>query len=164
MPETALDVIRNASLPARQKEKIAEEIEETDRARRAGNLARAKMIAIRVKDAVRSPLANTAVSFIGGAGAEYVRRDLVGRVTEKLSGQVVGLLAVGITVQVVGNIPKGKSPWVLPGAAFAQVGAAHVALAGALSYAALKDKKDNPDVMKIAFEGTSYKHLHPDKK
>lgn len=161
---SAVELVRGFSdLSPTKREKLADEVSEAQRREKAERNLRLKNKAKSVGLAVVKPLPNTLLSTGGGLAAEFVRREGIGRYTDKINGQIAGLVAAGVVVQIVGNLPK-SGPWMLPGKALAQIGAAHCALAGAMIYAAAKDKKDSPDPMKIALEGTSYKALHPDKE
>lgn len=99
------------------------------------------------------PGQNTLASFIGGGLAEANRRKGVGRFTVTTRGQALALTITGYAVQ------KGGEwlgvPYVGP------VGSAHAALAGAVASTELYGSKDQPDPVKVAYEGTTHKALNP---
>lgn len=101
------------------------------------------------------PLPLTLLSMVGGFGAEYVRRQLVGRATTSIRTQAVLLGLAGWGVQTLGawsGIP-----------ALNPIGAAHASYAGALLAVSLHGTDEKPDAVRIALEGTTYKALHPKK-
>lgn len=101
------------------------------------------------------PLPLTLLSVAGGFGAEYVRRQLVGRATTSIRVQAVMLGLLGWGVQAAGGwsgIP-----------ALAPIGAAHASYAGVLLAVSMHGNDDKPDAVKLALEGSTYKALHPKK-
>lgn len=114
--------------------------------------------AMRAEMAQYMPVPLTLVSALGGLLAEPVRRSVVGRLVTPVVQQGLGLIGLGFGLQWLGKIKGYEIPLVGP------VGAAHVAYGGALISVGFYGSKKNPDPVKLALEGTTYKALNPDKK
>ncbi len=99
------------------------------------------------------PVVATVVSAAGGAAAELVRRNGVGRFTKDCRAQGLGLILAGGAVSWV-----GKKIAFVP-----QIGQAHAALGGAVLAASMYGTKEKPDPLKEAYELTTWKHKN-DKK
>lgn len=134
--------------------KQKEEILDAGKAR-----ARAAVAKVRARNAaavafVGKPLWGTAVTAAGGAAAEVVRRNLVGRFTKDCRMQGAALILMGGAVNWV-----GKSIAFVP-----QIGQAHAALGGAVLAASFYGTKEKPDPLKEAYELTTWKHKNPGKE
>jgi hypothetical protein len=155
--ERAQDIVADLKGPTPTEKKRLTEIIKTEisNIRKPGG----KRIALlRSQMAQYRPVPLTLLSLVGGAVAEPIRRNIVGRLTSSCAGQAAGLLVLGSGLQLLGNWKKYPIPVIGP------VGAAHVSYAGVLLAVSLYGTKKNPDALKLAIEGTSYKALHPAPK
>ena len=109
----------------------------------------------------RRSLSKVAVSSVavtaGGAIAEPIRRDVVGRFTKGIRGQALGLLAAGVAVDAAFGAWAG-----IPFAR--EVGDAHKAYAGVLLSISMYGDDKNKDPMVLAIEGTTRKAKKDKKK
>lgn len=117
-----------------------------------------RLAAMRAEMAQYRPIPLTVISLAGGALAEPIRRGLVGRITSNVAGQGVGLVVLGAGLQALGAWKKFPIPLIGP------IGASHVSYGGVLLAVSLYGTKKNPDPLKLALEGTTYKALHPTPK
>lgn len=114
--------------------------------------------AMRAEMAQYMPVPLTIVSSLGGLLAEPVRRSLVGRLVTPVVQQGLALIGLGFGLQWLGKVKGYEIPLVGP------IGAAHAAYGGALISIGFYGTKKNPDPVKLALEGTTYKALNPDPK
>lgn len=121
--------------------------------------ARAAVARVRARNAaavsfVGRPLWGTVVSAGGGAIAEEVRRNAIGRLTKDCRTQGLFLIVAGGAVNWL-----GKSVAFVP-----QVGQAHAALGGAVLAASFHGSSDKQDPLAAAYEMTTWKHKNPSSK
>lgn len=114
-----------------------------------------RMAAQRAEIAQYKPVALTFLSSVGGAIAEPVRRNLVGRLVSPCAQQGLALIIIGGGVQYLGSNKRMQVPILGP------LGAAHCSYGGALVAISLYGTEAKPDPVKLALEGTTYKALHP---
>lgn len=155
--ERAQDIVADLKGPTPAEKRRLTEIIKTEISaiRKPGG----KRLAImRAQMAQYRPIPLTVLSLAGGAVAEPIRRGLVGRVTSSCAGQAAGLILLGAGLQALGNWKKFPIPLIGP------IGASHVSYGGVLLAVSLYGTKKNPDPVKLAIEGTTYKALHPAPK
>lgn len=132
---------------------LVDAFKQDGRAIRAGVRARLEGNRRSMSKLAASSLAVTA----GGAVAEPIRREVVGRLTKGVRGQALGLLAAGVAVDAV------VGAWA--GIPFArEIGDAHKAYAGVLLSISLYGDDKNKDAMVLALEGTTRKAKKDKKK
>lgn len=109
----------------------------------------------------RRSLSKLAISSVavtlGGAVAEPIRRDVVGRFTKGIRGQALGLIAAGAAVDAIGGAWAG-----IPFAR--EVGDAHKAYGGVLLSVSMYGDDKNKDPLVLAIEGTTRKAKKDKKK
>lgn len=101
-----------------------------------------------------STLAVAGLNVVGGAGAELVRRNVIGRVVKDARGQGAALIAMGALAVWGGK----KVPFLR------EIGSAHCAVGAAVMTASLHGSDDKMDPVRFALEQTTYKAKHPPKK
>lgn len=116
-----------------------------------------RLAAMRAELAQYRPVSLTVLSTLGGLAAEPIRRSVVGRLVTPILQQGLGLVLLGGGVQLIAGNTKYPIPIGGP------IGAAHCAYGGALIAIGMYGTDENPDAVKIAIEGTTYKALHPKK-
>jgi len=134
--------------------KVKEELLDAGKARARAAVARVKARNAAGVALVGKPIWGTVVAAAGGAAAEEVRRNIVGRVTKDCRSQGLGLILVGGAVNWL-----GKSIAFVP-----QVGQAHAAVGGAVLAASFHGSSDKQDPVAAAYEMTTYKYKHPSKE
>jgi hypothetical protein len=125
----------------------------TELVKDAASRVRQKTAALQAK-ASSSTVTAVGLSVIGGAGAEIVRRNLIGRVVKDARAQGAGLIVLGGLVTWGGK----KIPFLR------EIGAAHCAVGAAVMTSALHGSEDKKDPVRFALEETTYKAKHPPKK
>lgn len=141
--------VEKVKLSPKQREEILEAGK--SRARMAVAKVRARNAA--AMTFANRPLIASAISAGGGAVAEEVRRNAIGRLTKDCRSQGLALILAGGAVSYV-----GKGVAFLP-----QVGQAHCALGGAVLAASFHGSKDKPDPLAAAYEMTTYAYKNPSK-
>ena len=105
-------------------------------------------------DQYTKPVISTVVSAAGGAAAEIVRRNLVGRVTTDPRSQGVAMILLGAGVNWVGKRVAYLGP----------IGQAHAALGGAIFASSFYGSEDKEDPLNYAYKVTTWKHKNPSKE
>lgn len=113
--------------------------------------ARSAVAAAKVSN---NTLAVAGLNVVGGAAAELVRRNLVGRVVKDARGQGAALIGMGALAVWGGK----KVPFLR------EIGAAHCAVGAAVLTSALHGSEEKMDPVRFALEATTYKAKHPAKK
>ena len=124
---------------------------------RIGMLARGKELRRRatartkaVRERLRRPVGMSIGALIGGALSEPLRRDGIGRLTDNVYGQAVGLAAVG------GLLQAAEEGLGIP--AIGNLGVGAMGVAGWMATVKLiYDKKDERDLVAVALEATTRK-------
>lgn len=151
--EAALDGIK---IRPAEKERIEEAVK-TDRQSIVKDLrARALKRTQAVRDRANGPVGTNVGAALGGALAEVVRRKLVGRVTDNVLAQALGVGAIGLAAQYV------ESAVGIPG--LRNIGIGHVGAAGFIAAAKGFEKEGSPDPVVEAYKGTTHKHIKDMKK
>lgn len=151
--EAALDGMK---IKTAEKERIEEAVK-TDRQSIVKDLrARALKRTQAVRDRANGPVGTNVGAALGGALAEVVRRKLVGRVTDNVLAQALGVGAIGVAAQYV------ESAVGIPG--LRNIGLGHVGAAGFIAAAKGFEKEGSPDPVVEAYKGTTHKHIKDMKK
>lgn len=155
--ERAQDIVADLKGPTPTEKKRLTEILKTEIAaiRKPGGK---RLALLRTQMAQYRPIPLTILSGLGGIVAEPIRRNIIGRLTSSVQGQAAGMLVLGGGLQLLGSWKKYPIPVIGP------IGAAHVSYAGVLLAVSFYGTKKNPDPLKLALEGTTYKALHPAPK
>lgn len=121
------------------------------------DMAKARQRARSALDAAKSGAFETGkgsvASAIGGAVAEPVRRNIVGRLTSDVRLQGLGLIGAGFGVAALAGALK--VPYLR------EVGHGHSAVGGWMISVSLHGDDKKPDPVKVALEATTYKAKHP---
>ncbi|WP_146140618.1 hypothetical protein [Haliangium sp. UPWRP_2] len=102
------------------------------------------------------PVAQNVTVALGGAAAEVVRRKLVGRMTDNVLAQAVGVAGVGGLAQLADGFF---------GTGFLKnFGLGHMGAAGFIAAAKGFDKEGAPDPLVVAYQGTTEKYIKDKNK
>lgn len=108
------------------------------------------------RNRINGPIPQNVGVALGGALAEVVRRKLVGRVTDNVLGQAVGLAALGVGAQFL------EGSLGVPG--LRSIGLGHMGAAGFVAASKGFDKEDARDPVYAAYQVTTEKFKKDKKK
>lgn len=143
-------------LTSKQKEDLTE-AEKTDMEQeKKGFRARLQKRTEAIRNRANRPLTQNVAVALGGAAAEVVRRKVVGRVTDNVLAQALGVAAVGGAAQFLdGQLGTGF---------VRNIGLGHMGAAGFIAAAKGFDKEGSPDPLVVAYQGTTEKYIKDKKK